>query len=66
LRTVERAHVQRVLDAVGWNKKKAARVLEISRETLYRKIAEYSLSPAVARDRAETADAEVGGPQWAA
>ena len=66
LRAVERAHVQRVLDAVGWNKKKAARVLEISRETLYRKIAEYSLSPTATRDRPQTVDADAGGPQWAA
>ena len=35
----------RVLEAVGWNKKEAARVLEISRGTLYRKIDEYELEP---------------------
>ena len=33
----------RVLDAVNWNKKQAAQVLEISRGTLYRKIVEYGL-----------------------
>jgi transcriptional regulator of acetoin/glycerol metabolism len=43
LRDAERAHIVRVLDSVSWNKKEAARVLEISRGTLYRKIAEYSL-----------------------
>jgi DNA-binding NtrC family response regulator len=45
LRETERAHVVRVLDAVGWNKKEAAEMLEISRGTLYRKIAEYGLEP---------------------
>ena len=45
LRDAERAHIVRVLDAVSWNKKEAARVLEISRGTLYRKIVEYSLEP---------------------
>jgi DNA-binding NtrC family response regulator len=49
LRETERAHIIRVLDAVGWNKKEAAEVLEISRGTLYRKISEYSLEPAQAR-----------------
>jgi DNA-binding NtrC family response regulator len=46
LRETERAHIVRVLDAVGWNKKEAAEVLEISRGTLYRKITEYELEPA--------------------
>jgi DNA-binding NtrC family response regulator len=41
----ERAHIIRVLEAVDWNKKEAARVLDISRGTLYRKIVEYSLEP---------------------
>jgi DNA-binding NtrC family response regulator len=41
----ERAHIIRVLEAVQWNKKEAARVLDISRGTLYRKILEYGLEP---------------------
>lgn len=45
LREAERAHVMRVLEAVRWNKLEAARVLDISRGTLYRKIAEYGLEP---------------------
>jgi len=49
LRETERAHIVRVLDAVGWNKKEAAEVLEISRGTLYRKITEYELEPARTR-----------------
>jgi two-component system response regulator HydG len=46
LRETERAHIVKVLDAVNWNKKEAAEVLEISRGTLYRKIDEYDLKPA--------------------
>ena len=45
LAEAERAHIGRVLEAVQWNKKEAARVLDISRGTLYRKILEYSLQP---------------------
>jgi DNA-binding NtrC family response regulator len=41
----ERAHIVRVLEATDWNKKEAARVLDISRGTLYRKILEYQLEP---------------------
>jgi transcriptional regulator with PAS, ATPase and Fis domain len=51
LREAERGHVLKVLDAVSWNKKEAARVLDISRGTLYRKIEEYRLEPTpVSRD----------------
>jgi transcriptional regulator with PAS, ATPase and Fis domain len=45
LAETERAHIVRVLEAVQWNKKEAARVLDISRGTLYRKIVEYGLEP---------------------
>ncbi len=45
LADAERAHIAHVLDAVGWNKKEAARLLDISRGTLYRKISEYGLVP---------------------
>jgi transcriptional regulator with PAS, ATPase and Fis domain len=45
LRDAERAHIMRVLDAVDWNKLEAAKVLDISRGTLYRKIDEYGLEP---------------------
>jgi len=43
LAQAERAHIVRVLEALRWNKKQAAEVLEISRGTLYRKIMEYNL-----------------------
>ena len=46
LRETEQAHIVRVLDSVGWNKKEAAEILEVSRGTLYRKISEYGLEPA--------------------
>jgi DNA-binding NtrC family response regulator len=46
LAQAERAHIVRVLEAVRWNKKHAAEVLEISRGTLYRKILEYGLETA--------------------
>ena len=52
LADAEKAHILRVLDATGWNKKAAATVLEISRATLYRKIAEYGLE----RGHAERGD----------
>ncbi|MGH9346107.1 MAG: sigma-54 interaction domain-containing protein [Vicinamibacterales bacterium] len=45
LRESERSHIVRVLEAVSWNKKEAARILDISRGTLYRKIVEFSLLP---------------------
>jgi DNA-binding NtrC family response regulator len=45
LAEAERAHIIRVLEAVQWNKKEAARVLDIGRGTLYRKISEYGLEP---------------------
>jgi DNA-binding NtrC family response regulator len=53
LADAERAHILRVLDTVTWNKKEAARVLEISRGTLYRKILDYGLErgPRASRNR---------------
>ena len=45
LRDAERAHIIRVLEATEWNKLEAAKVLDISRGTLYRKIDEFGLEP---------------------
>src|SRR6266508_2459465 len=45
LAETERAHIVRVLEATQWNKKEAARVLDISRGTLYREIVDYQLEP---------------------
>ena len=47
LRDAERAHIIRVLEAASWNKVEAARILDISRGTLYRKIEEFGLEPSV-------------------
>ncbi len=47
LRETERSHIVRILEAVRWNKKEAAKVLGISRGTLYRKIGEFGLEPQV-------------------
>ena len=55
LADAERTHISRVLEAVGWNKKEAARVLDISRGTLYRKILEYDLDPSARTKRPESA-----------
>jgi DNA-binding NtrC family response regulator len=51
LRDAERAHIIRVLEATEWNKLEAAKVLDISRGTLYRKIDEYGLEPAAGSGR---------------
>jgi DNA-binding NtrC family response regulator len=45
LAEAERAHIVRVLESTSWNKKEAARLLDISRGTLYRKIVDYGLEP---------------------
>jgi len=55
----ERAHIVRVLEATDWNKKEAARVLDISRGTLYRKILEYQLEPEARPASRRGRDAEV-------
>ena len=54
LRDAERAHIVRVLEAVDWNKLEAAKVLDISRGTLYRKIVEYGLEPEARAPRTGT------------
>jgi DNA-binding NtrC family response regulator len=43
LAEAEKAHVQAVLDAQGWNITRAARVLDVDRVTLYNKIRKYEL-----------------------
>ncbi len=44
LADVERDHIRGALRATGWNKKETARLLQISRETLYRKIRTFQLT----------------------
>jgi len=43
LADVERRHVERVLSATGWNKARAARVLDVDVKTLNKKIRDYNL-----------------------
>jgi DNA-binding NtrC family response regulator len=45
LKDMEEKHIAHVLNSVGWNKSKAARVLGIERSTLYEKLRLYGLSP---------------------
>jgi len=45
LAEVEKLHIARVLRATGWNKAKSARVLGISKPTLYDKIRNLDLQP---------------------
>jgi len=45
LSEVENMHIKYVLDKVNWNKTKAAKLLGISKQTLYTKIKAYSISP---------------------
>jgi len=44
LSDVERRHVERVLTATGWNKARAARVLEVDIKTLNKKIRDFGIS----------------------
>ncbi len=45
LNAVEKSHIIYVLEKVNWDKKEAAKVLKISRQTLYNKIRDYSIIP---------------------
>jgi DNA-binding NtrC family response regulator len=45
LAEIERRHVERVLHATGWNKARAARVLEVDIKTLNKKIRDFKLVP---------------------
>lgn len=51
LREVEEEHVQLALRASNGNKKRAAEALGISRDTLYRKIAEFGITANAPVDR---------------
>jgi len=42
---VERRHIERVLHATGWNKARAARVLEVDIKTLNKKVRDFKLVP---------------------
>jgi DNA-binding NtrC family response regulator len=44
LKMVEKLHIERILRETGWNIRKAAKLLEIDRQTLYNKIKKYNIS----------------------
>ncbi len=44
LHEIERRHVERVLEATGWNKARAARILEVDPKTLNKKIRDFGLT----------------------
>jgi DNA-binding NtrC family response regulator len=44
LAQIERRHVERVLQATGWNKARAARVLEVDIKTLNKKIRDFGIT----------------------
>ena len=48
LAEIERRHVERVLQATGWNKARAARVLEVDIKTLNKKIRDFQIARHVA------------------
>jgi len=43
LPAVERAHILNTLDRVGWNRKRAAEILQISTTTLWRRLKEFGI-----------------------
>lgn len=45
LKDMEMQYIEKILQNIGWNKSKAARILEISRHRLDRKISAYNLKP---------------------
>ena len=53
LREVEEEHVQYALRVSNGNKKRAAAALGISRDTLYRKIAEFGLTKNAPQERVD-------------
>jgi transcriptional regulator of acetoin/glycerol metabolism len=54
--------IRKTLEITGWNKAKAAELLEISRSRLYRKVRAYNLQPCLVRSSPYDADieAEIG------
>lgn len=43
LKLMEKMHIKRILEEMGWNISKTARVLEVDRQTLYNKIQKYKI-----------------------
>ncbi len=51
LQTLERAHIMDTLEKVGWNRKRAAELLNISTTTLWRRLKEFGIDAPSARTR---------------
>ena len=43
LQLMKKMHIKKILEEMSWNITKAARVLEIDRQTLYNKIEKYHI-----------------------
>ena len=41
---IEKAHILRILETVGWNQTRAAEILDIDRVTLHHKLKKYGWS----------------------
>ena len=50
LEEVERRYIERVMEAVAWNRSDATKVLGVDRSTLYRKLERYKLTPTTTKD----------------
>ncbi len=49
LNVIERAHILSTLDKVGWNRKRAAQLLQISTTTLWRRLKEFGIETDASR-----------------
>jgi DNA-binding NtrC family response regulator len=53
---MERGHVARVLQATGWHRGKACKILEVSRPRLRRIMRDYGLEPPEGTDEGQDDD----------
>lgn len=60
IRDVERLVIERTLDAYGWNKNRTAKILGISRRSLYNKLERYQILPPAVRMPARIGGRERG------
>jgi two-component system response regulator AtoC len=58
LEEVERRYILRVLEACGWRRMEAARILKLDRKTLYRKLERYGVRPHRNNGTAQTTTTE--------
>jgi DNA-binding NtrC family response regulator len=62
LHEIERRHVAHVLDATGWNKTRAARILEVDIKTLNKKIRDFQLGGGLRQSAERGGNAPSGSP----